>query len=154
YELPRGKSDLLAAIVEAGGLSKDAGTIVEIRNPTRGAVEEDPAAIAGESGDGVNAVAHTSVASTRMTSMRIDLISATKASAGGRVLEDGGVVNVEKRDPEPIFVQGLVKLPTRYESPPAEELRLLSAIAMAGGLSNPAADQVYVIRKKPESNDT
>ena len=35
YEIPRGSSDLLAAIVTAGGLADDAGTEVEIRSPAR-----------------------------------------------------------------------------------------------------------------------
>ncbi len=37
YEIPRGSSSLLAAIVSAGGLSKTAGTEVELRHPAHAA---------------------------------------------------------------------------------------------------------------------
>lgn len=156
YELPRGKSDLLAAIVAAGGLAEDASTVVEIRNPSRGKHGQEPSTIADAAGDGVNAVSHsaTNASAGSMNSVRVDLISATRANGGQYLLEDGGVVHVEKRNPEPIFVEGLVMKPNRYDYPPAEELRLLGAIALAGGASNSVADKVYVIRKKPESNET
>jgi len=155
YELPRGKSNLLAAIVAAEGLSDDAGVHVEIRNPVRSRPGEEPARIAGEGDQGVNAVGHSTAAGGSMSSVRVNLISATQSETGGQYLvEDGGVVHVERRDPEPVFVQGLVARPNRYEYPPAEELRLLSAISMAGGLSNPAADKVYIIRQKPNSTET
>lgn len=154
YELPRGNSDLLAALVAAGGLSKDAGTVVEIRNPKRNGEEADPPSIAGDLSEGVSAAGFTSTSGKSMNSVRVDLVSATKAGSSGYVLEDGGVVNVERRNPEPVFVQGLVKKPDRYEYPPDEELRLLGAISMAGGLANPVADKVYVIRRKPNSVET
>jgi polysaccharide export outer membrane protein len=155
YELPRGKSDLLSALVAAGGLSDDAGVNVEIRNPTRDLPGAEPARIAeGDEDGGVNAVGHSAAAGGMMNSVRVNLISATQAGSGQYALEDGGVVHVEKRDPEPIFVQGLVAKPDRYDYPPAEELRLLGAISMAGGLSNPAADEVYVIRRKPNSTES
>lgn len=154
YELPRGNSDLLAAIVAAGGLSKEAGTIVEIRNPVAPGEEGEPARIADDERDGVSAAGHSTVGSRAMKSLRVDLVSATRSGAGSYRIEDGGVVHVEKRDPEPVFVQGLVRKPDRYEYPVAEELRLLGAISMAGGVSNPVADKIYVIRRKPNSNDT
>ena len=155
YELPRGNCDLLAVLVAAGGLSKDAGTIVEIRNPSRPDEGEEPPRIAGESGgDGVSTVGLSTISSRNMKSIQVDLVSATRAGAEPFLLKDGGVVYVEKRDPEPVFVQGLVNKPDRYDYPVAEELRLFGAIAMAGGLKNPVADKVYVIRRKPNSTDT
>lgn len=156
YELPRGNSDLFAALVAAGGLSKDAGTVVQIRNPQRGSPLDEPAAIAdaGADADGVSAAGHSLAFGKAMTSMKVDLVSATRAGSSGYQLDDGGVVHVEKRDPEPVFVQGLVTKPDRYEYPIAEELRLLGAIAMAGGTSNPVADKIYVIRRKPNSTET
>lgn len=154
YEIPRGKSNLLAAIVAAGGLAKDAGTIVEIQNPVRGG-EEEPSRIAEGGDSGVNAVSHSTPAkNVTMQTVKVDLVSATKSGTGQYLLEDGGVVNVRKQDPEPVFVDGLVVKPGRYEYPPGEELRLLAAISMAGGASNPVADKVYVIRRKPNSADT
>ncbi len=154
YELPRGNSDLLAALVAAGGLSKDAGTVVEIRNPQRNGSGGSSPSIADSSADGVAVAGHSLTSHTTMKSVKVDLISATRAGSSGYLLDDGGVVNVEKRDPEPVFVQGLVRKPDRYEYPVAEELRLLGAISMAGGTSNPVADKVFVIRRKPGSTET
>lgn len=160
-EIPRRNSDLLAALTMAGGLSKDAGTVVEIRNPKHGnggsPRDQRPPPIAGSSTDGVNAVGFTvptEPASARTESLRVDLVTATKAGTGGYAIEDGGVVNVEKRDPEPIHVLGLVKNPNRYEFPIGQDLRVLEALSVAGGMSNPVANKIYVIRKKPGSNET
>ena len=52
-----------------------------------------------------------------------------------------------------IHVAGLVNTPNEFELPPDKDVRVLDAIAMAGGLKSPVADKVYVIRqmeKMPE----
>jgi polysaccharide biosynthesis/export protein len=160
YAIPRGRSDLLAALVSAGGLAEDAGTQVEIRNPTLTPGQNPgamPAPIAdAESGD-VNSVAHswtTPAVSAAYSSMKIDLVSATKSNTGGYSVQDGGVIYVEKRDPEPVHVIGLVVKPNRYEMPVGQDLRLTDVIALSGGISNPVADKVFVIRKKPDASGT
>jgi len=159
YELPRGNSDLLAALVAAGGLAEDAGTMVEIRNPNSGHGRgKAPPPIANQSEAQIDAVGHSTLSSAEdggpFSSVRINLVSATSGGTGGQMVQDGGVVYVEKRDPEPVFVQGLVRKPDRYEYPVAEELRLLGAISMVGGLSNTMADRVFVIRRKPDNKGT
>ncbi len=160
YAVPRRSSDLLAALVAAGGLSEDAGTKVEIRNPRKassGGEFSPPPIASGDSGNGVDSVGFSvpvDPVSSRMESIKVDLITATKAGTGGYEILDGGVVMVEKRDPEPVHVLGLVKNPNRYEFPIAQDLRLLDALALAGGVSNPVANKVYVIRHKPNSNKT
>jgi polysaccharide export outer membrane protein len=65
------------------------------------------------------------------------------------VVPDGGIVMVEQRDPAPIFVQGLVRTPNRYDLEIGKDTRLLDAISMAGGVSNQMADKIYVIRQEP-----
>jgi polysaccharide export outer membrane protein len=75
------------------------------------------------------------------------LAQAAEDGTKGYALADGAIVRVEKRDPMPIHVMGLVKKPGRYEYPVAEEMRLLDVIAQAGGLISPVADKIYVIRK-------
>lgn len=173
YELPRGRSDLLAAIVAAGGLDEDAGTNVEIRNPRRSERDRsDP--VASGSNRRIDTVGHSSLLPTDddsgslaesigtnvlpvsggMDSIKIDLVSATKTGAGGYVIEDGGVVRVEKRDPEPLHVIGLVKKPNRYDFPIAEDLRVTDAIALAGGTSISFADKIFVVRRIPSSAET
>lgn len=159
YAIPRGHSDLLAALVQAGGLAENAGTNVEIRNPIRGVKPPDP--IASTAPDAVNQVGHSIAGSaTGMSfaaprnSIRVDLVSATKNGTGGYLVEDGAVVMVEKRDPEPVHVIGLVHKPNRYEFPIGEDLRVTHAVALAGGLSSPVANKIFVIRKKPDSAET
>src|SRR5690606_24699589 len=68
---------------------------------------------------------------------------------GGYQLPDGAIVNVQRQDLEPIYVYGLVRKPGEYDYPVGQEMRLTSAIALAGDISNPLADEVYVIRKIP-----
>ncbi len=171
YELPRGRSDLLAAIVAAGGLEKDAGTKVEIRNPRRPGGRSSP--VASGLQPGIDTVGHssgdlteTTIASAnpdvipivdadgKMESFKVDLVSATKAGKGGYIIEDGGVISIEKRDPEPLHVIGLVRKPDRYDFPIAEDLRVTDAIALAGGTSMTVADKVFIVRRVPKSNDT
>lgn len=164
YELPRGRSDLLAAIVAAGGLEKSAGTKVEIRNP-QSAIPSTPDRIALSPLPGVDPVGHSlETASGSVTgdsagggsfeTMRIDLVSATKSGENKFPVFDGGVVMVEKRDPEPLHVMGLVRKPDRYEFPIAEDVRVTDAVALAGGVSPSVADKVYVIRRKPNASET
>lgn len=155
YNLPSGHSNLLAAVVAAGGLTKEAGTIVEIRDPQPGLQLPPPQPlIASESeGDRVTPVSgttgHTLVemsATSRFRAVKIDLISFDEADSGLK-LGDGAVVTVERRDPQPLDVLGLVRKPGRYEFPPNKEMRVLDAIAMAEGTSSIVADRIYVIRK-------
>ena len=168
YELPRGHSDLLAALVAAGMLEKDAGTIVEIRNPDR-STGSRPNPIAAGGLPGVDTVGATSgstdsaatdalamgsTASGQMQTLRVDLVSATKSGTGGYLLSDGAVVRVERRDPEPLHVMGLVRTPNRYDFPIAEDVRVTDAIALAGGTSQSVCDKIYVIRRKADGSDT
>ena len=77
----------------------------------------------------------------------MNLISASKAVGGNQYnVSDGGVVMVEKRDPAPIQVVGLVRDPGEYEFPIGKPLTVLGAIALADGVSNQLADKIYVIR--------
>lgn len=183
YELPRGRSDLLAAIVAAGGLEEDAGTNVEIRNPRRpGGGRSTP--VASGLRPGVDTVGHSasltptdSITSgmdspddssvsgdlnitpvldsqSQMESYKIDLVSATKTGQGSYQIMDGGVVSVEKRDPEPLHVIGLVRKPDRYDFPIAEDLRVTDAIALAGGTTIAFADKIFIVRRIPESSET
>lgn len=170
YDLPRGRSDLLAAIIAAGGLDEDAGTHVEIRNPRRRSGGRSSPIAAGPNSR-VDTVGHSSDlyptdggsvpdvmpiggGEAGMDSIKVDLVSATKTGTGGYVIDDGGVVSIEKRDPEPLHVIGLVKKPDRYDFPIAEELRVTDAIALAGGTTISLADKIFVVRRVPNSSET
>ena len=89
-----------------------------------------------------------------MDSIKVDLVSATKTGTGGYLVDDGGVVSIEKRDPEPLRVIGLVRKPDRYDFPIAEDLRVTDAIALAGGTSLGLADKIFVVRRVPNSSET
>jgi polysaccharide export outer membrane protein len=175
YELPRGRSDLLAAIVAAGGLDEDAGTNVEIRNPRRSNSGRS-APVASGAKRGIDTVGHSTLLPTEgstvsadnefdagmlpvsagngMESIKVDLVSATKTGSGGYIVEDGGVVRVEKRDPEPLHVIGLVRKPDRYDFPIAEDLRVTDAIALAGGTTIGLADKIFIVRRVPGGSET
>ena len=149
YDLPRGQSDLMTALSKAEGLDPSAGTQVIIRNLSNHHGSR-PDSIAGAPGNSIDTIAHNvQGASSGSDTVKIDLVSATKNGSGGLQLEDGAMVYVEKRDPEPLHVLGLVAKPGRFEFPIAEELRVTDAIALAGGVSSMAANKIFVIRRKP-----
>lgn len=155
YNLPRGSSDLFSAFVAAGGLADDAGTVVDVRNPSAPNTTQSDRITSGfgNSAD-IAYVGHsqgTPVGSHNASStFRVDLVSATKGAGGSYPLQDGATVNVERRDPEAIRVVGLVNKPNRYEYPVGEELRVLDAIALANGTSNKAANKVFIVRQLPD----
>jgi polysaccharide export outer membrane protein len=157
YNLPRKNSNLLAAIVAAGGLADDAGTYVEIRQPAS-PVNPLPrsAPIAGLPGSGTQAgytppflQGTPAIATGQLKSTRVNLVTAAKEGRGGQTIEDGGVVMIEKRDLTPIQVIGLVHAAGRYEFPVGQDLRILDAIALAKGVSSKLADSVLVTRPQP-----
>ncbi len=151
-ELRPGDSNLLQAITMAGGLTKEAGTIVEVRHPGfqpgTSSRSRSPA-VADGSGNGVISAAGESVAATPVAAktLKVDLASIGKEGVGIPLLTDGMVISVEKRDPLPITVDGLVNAPGRFEVPVGENLDVLGAIALSHGISSPVADKIYVIRK-------
>jgi len=159
YELRAGQSDVLQAIVAAGGLSDDAGTFVQIRHPgfsnqapgpDRPLIAETPGQAEGLQTTAAESFsASGSVQTAQGKAMRIHLATAALEDPRSLTLEDGGIVMVEKREPRPIHVLGLVRKPNRYEYPVSEDLRMLDAIALAGGSDNPLADKVYIIRADP-----
>jgi polysaccharide export outer membrane protein len=152
YELPRAKSELLAALMAAKGLNDDAGTDIEIRRPAlrseaspRGPGKEDK--VAGVPGE---LASYAEPGTLRPpSSVRIDLVAATTQTTRNPswYLDDGDVVMVEKRDLQPVQVIGLVGKPGRFPLPANKDLHLLDAIALAGGTTTPYCNKVTVIRQ-------
>ena len=155
YELPRGSSSLLAALVAADGLSKEAGPEAEIRRaagPTEALgwgvrrTWHDPA------GGQVEWASHeppqpAAPAAAAATVAKVNLAAVGREASADYALNDGDVVHVAKRALKPIYVLGLVRKPGEIEFPVNQELRLLDAVAMAGGCSNQVADKVLLIRQ-------
>ena len=153
YNLPRGSSDMLSAIVAAGGLADDAGTNVEVRNPSIGVVRSDRIAQElGSPGDMRNVGYSQPLPAGQRpgpSMIKVDLVSATKNGQAAALLGDGSIVTVERRDPESIQVLGLVNKPGEIKYPIGTDLRLLDAISQAGWTSNQGANKVYIIRSIP-----
>jgi len=153
YELSRGSSDLLAAIVAAGGLSEEAGVMVEVRRPAQRVQPHgyDRSHSPREAQvPGAQPASFVSGPQFRPPqSVRIDLVAAAHSGQGGVQVGDGDVVMVLKRDPKPLHVMGLVAKPNQYEMPVNQEVHVLDALAMAGGINSSVADKIYVIRRVP-----
>ena len=151
YELSASSSDLLTAIVQAGGLSEDAGTIIEIRHPP-GLAEEyaaDPGS--GYSTELASMRGQRRLVRTPPRTVHVDLAQAADSDFGDYSLADGATVMVMKRPKRFIHVIGLVKNPNQYELPEdVPDPRLLDALAMAGGQTLSIADKVHVIRQLPD----
>ncbi len=158
YELPASGSDLLAALVEAGGLNEDADSVVEIRRAGRSANPAIPqngtpvpdSVIAQVGYDGSSAAAAQPAAFIPGHTFMIDLVAATEQPVpSGFTLGDGDVVTVRRRPPRYVQVIGLVRKPDRIRIPPGQNPRVLDAIAMAGGVRESIADKVLIVRKVP-----
>ena len=119
YELSPGSSDIVAAIAAAGDLAENAGQKVDVRNPAS-TIPSVPPAYVGPGESGVTQASHATESGGGMTSYSVDLVSATASTENSYYVHDGGVVMVEKRDPAPINVTGLVNRPDTcllYTSP-------------------------------------
>jgi len=150
-ELRNGNSDLLQALVQAEGLTKEAGSMVEIHHPGFRPQDSGTPRIAEQPDAQGNQLTSFDDAPAKLTASRtlkVDLASLASGTKSNYDLEDGAVVRVEKRDPPALQVIGLVKKPDRYEFPLGKNMRLTDAIALAGGTSNQLADKVFVIRRR------
>jgi len=147
HVLPRGSTSLMAALVAAEGLSQEAGTEVEIRRT-------DSRHLAAADGMAMQA-AYPPVAPgiEADQTIKVDLRAVADGVAVAPQLHDGDVVHVMKRTLPPVHVIGLVKRPGEYPYPPAQEIRVLDALALAGGISNPVAENIMVIRRVPNSEE-
>jgi polysaccharide export outer membrane protein len=160
-EVPRNSCDVVSAIAMAGGVSKEAGSEVEIIRQhmatggdyTRFAQESSPDTKEGEielaaySTLNNAASAPVAVADGQAVTQRINLadVAARNVYQDYR-LQDRDVVMVQSKPKRTIHVGGLVKNPGQFELSHTEDVRLLDAIALAGGSSSIIADKVYIIR--------
>lgn len=144
HEVPASACHLISALAAAGGMTEDAGTQVEVvRQPTGDVV-------ASSNGDGVELVGYEqgTPGAIEPVTERVDL--SLTASQSTKTLNDGDVVMVLPSEDRAIHVSGLVNRPDQFELPHDQEVRLLDAIALAGGRTSPVADRVLVIRQRPD----
>jgi polysaccharide export outer membrane protein len=164
--LPRGSCNLAGALAAAGGLSDEAGTEIQILHRGPASLVADGAPGAAERGvDGVRlasrpdaitpifdpqAADYSSARQPVAEMTRINLAEAGPAAREERGLQDGDMVMVTPGQKRFVHVTGLVREPDQFELLPDKDIRVLDAIAMAGGASSPLADKVYVIRQLPD----
>lgn len=146
HELPRDSSNLMAAILAAGGTEENAGTKIQIHNPSGPSILATDTS--GPNASNIQQASHNEPVAQR----GVELICLNLAEPGDKSskqtsLSDGSIVTVERLNPAPIEVIGLVREPGQYDYPVAHEMRLLSTIAQAGGVSSKYTDNVIVIRK-------
>jgi polysaccharide export outer membrane protein len=140
YKLPAANSDLVAALAAAGGLREDANTAVEVRLPPSAHPTHGTAALASYPGpDGAYPP----------QLRRVDLAQAATGEDVSLPLDDGAVVMVGKQPTRFVYVMGLVNEPRQVEMPPDSEMRLLDALASAGGRKFQIADEVTITRQHP-----
>jgi len=153
HELPRGSSDLLGALAAAGGLSEDAGEIVEIlRKPHLSPATSAPRLGNNQQGRATLA-GYTSPVSSQPVSTRVNLADAVTGKAGDFRLGSGDVVMVLPREPRQIHVLGLVRRPGQFDIPANKDVHVLDALAWAGGRTMQVANEVRVIRRLPSQQE-
>jgi polysaccharide biosynthesis/export protein len=157
HDLPRGSSSLLAALVAAGGLSKEASTEVEIRRTDQrefppGGPMDRPSRVAESLGPDGRLISYDSP-NQGTAVIPVNLTAATSGAQQVPELRDGDVVYVAKRVLPAIYVLGLVTKPGEFPFPANQELRVLDSLAMAGGVSNPVAEKVLVLRHLPNRKE-
>ncbi|MHB8901306.1 MAG: polysaccharide biosynthesis/export family protein [Thermoguttaceae bacterium] len=156
-EIPRGNSTLLGAILEAGGLTDDASPDVMIRRPalsanTPDAVRGNPLRLAGDAGSVVLA-SYDEGPGEQAETFEVNLVSATQEGTGVYYLDDGDVVHVKKRPERKFQVSGLVRSPGEFDMPPNDDVYLVNAIGLAGGLSLSLADSIIISRRVPGKDE-
>jgi polysaccharide biosynthesis/export protein len=151
--LPRASSSLLNALVAAGGLSKDADTEVEIRRTdSRNSIPTESQSMQATDKNGNNLLQANYQSEQSGPSSPVVKVNLNAVGQGIEKLpdlHDGDVVYVAKRVLKPVYVLGLVTKPGEIPYPANQQLRVLDAIAMAGGCNNPAAEDILVIRQPP-----
>ena len=151
YDLPATGSDLLTALLAAEGLADNASTTVEIWNPTS---SQNTSIFSPPSNTSETQQASFEQGTQMLPGDRqqIDLAGESAEMRGGYQLRDGSVVKVVPAPPRRIKVIGLVKRPDQFDIPMDQELRLLGALALAGGRTLQIADRVRIIRQVPETD--
>ena len=156
-ELPKGSSDLARALASAGGLTEEASTKVDVLRYSGQTFMADAARTSKRRRRGEVVQASYNANGPQLAgalsppqTMRIDLAQVPKTNIPSYSLGDRDVVMVLPQDKQFIHVTGLVHTPNQFEMPRNQDVTVMDAIAMAGGISSPVADKVFVIRQLPD----
>ncbi|MEO0531844.1 MAG: SLBB domain-containing protein, partial [Planctomycetota bacterium] len=146
-EVPRRGCDVLGAIAAAGGFTDDAGTVVEVlRYGDDGLLAE---AAEPQPANGIQQVAYQTPTPRQPVADTLDLARLSKLPPARQRLGDRDVLVVRPREKRVVHVSGLVAQPDQFELTEDHDLRLLDAIAMAGGVTSSVADKALLIRQVP-----
>ncbi|MEO1496792.1 MAG: SLBB domain-containing protein [Planctomycetota bacterium] len=150
HEVPRHSCDIVTAIAAAGGFTEEAGAVVEVlRHGSPVLADASP-----PEGDiqqvSFDAPALAPSAPAKRTD-RFDLTDLVGQPPTQQRLDDRDVVVVRQREKRVVHVSGLVQTPNQFELTDDHDLRVLDAIAMAGGATTVVADKVIVIRNVPSA---
>jgi protein involved in polysaccharide export with SLBB domain len=158
-ELPNGSNDLTTAVRNAGGLSDNAGTRVEIIH------RSENTKIANTSRPVPDRHTNSDVKLASLTEetlpepasppekTQLDLRAIGLGANNSGQLEDGDTVTVAQQEKRTFRIEGLVNSPADIELKLAEDTHVLDAVDLAG--ANPAqlADLVFVIRQLPKMEE-
>ena len=148
-DVPRRGCDVMTAIAAAGGFTEDAGTVVEVlRHDTSGMIANGESTAPNASGV-QQVVFNAPGAPSPEATESFDLSKLDAIPADRQRLSDRDVVVVRKREQRLVHVTGLVAKPNQFELTEDHDLRLLDAIALAGGTTSKVADKVILIRRSP-----
>lgn len=152
HEVPRNSCDIVTAIAAAGGFNEEAGAVVEVLRHGETSLAE-AAAAEGESDIQQVAFNAPPLAPPRTPKRtdRFDLTDLAGQPPAAQRLADRDVVVVRPREKRVVHVSGLVQTPNQFELTDDHDLRVLDAIAMAGGATTVVADKVIVIRNVPSA---
>jgi protein involved in polysaccharide export with SLBB domain len=154
-ELPNGSNDLTTAIRNAGGLSDNAGTQVEIvhrRENLRVANTDRSIPDQHMSGD-VKLASLTEETLPEPASSpektRLDLRAIGLGAINSGQLEDGDTITIAQREKRTFRIEGLAKSSADIELKAAKDTHVLDAIDLAGAKPAQLADLVFIIRQLP-----
>ena len=156
YELPTATSNLAAALLAAGGLSENADHAVEIRRAIADRVRlMEPANGKDSTAAEFTSVQHDTPANAKHETVQVDLVEAVGTAGANYYLNDGSTVTVKKQPDRFVHLMGLTGN-RAIELPPNRNVRILDALAQAGGprYSIWIVDKVRVIRQVPENDQT
>jgi polysaccharide export outer membrane protein len=165
YEIPRGACDVVGAIAAAGGLTEEAGNAIDLvqaaaplaaTTPVAGSQGAVPAAYAAPLSVAATGPQTAAFGPSGVRRQRIDLEALERTPEAARPqywLQDQDVVMVLPREKQFFHVTGLVSKPGQFELPGDQDVRVLDAIAIAGGLSTPVANRALLIRQRPEGGE-
>jgi len=140
--------DLLEVTINSGLREADPGPL-ELRVGEDGAVElplVGRVAVAGnEASQAARLVRDQCLAQNRR--VQLDLAVMDQNHMANVELPDGTVVIVRERPERRIYVSGLVNRADQFEMPRDAEVRLLDALAMAGGRKYQFSDRISIVRK-------